>query len=198
MPYQSCTWRYFLWEVERTQARHLAPTNFWWKVIQEGSQVSSLDILKTQKGIELGYQKKSKLVISRNFRFVDDFQTKDKDIDVSPKAKSENLYKETMPESKNGIEIQQNKVSISMCQSSYIREALTKFGLTRRNSTKTPLPTGLKLKPNRNQSPKKTIGTLMYITVATRPDIAHAVNMSSQFTCFGKTHWETAKRTLIT
>lgn len=37
----------------------------------------------------------------------------------------------------------------------------------------------------------------MYIAIGTRPDITHAVNMLSQFnTCYGRSHWEAAKRVL--
>lgn len=39
------------------------------------------------------------------------------------------------------------------------------------------------------------IGYLMYLAVSSRPDIAHAVSVLSQFnTCYGRQHWTGAKR----
>lgn len=44
---------------------------------------------------------------------------------------------------------------------------------------------------------RELVGALMYLGVATRPDIAHVVSALSQFnSSFGQTHWTTAKRVL--
>ncbi|XP_076383614.1 uncharacterized protein LOC143260914 [Megalopta genalis] len=44
---------------------------------------------------------------------------------------------------------------------------------------------------------RELIGALMYLAVATRPDISHAVSALSQFNdSFGKGHWQAAKRIL--
>ena len=60
----------------------------------------------------------------------------------------------------------------------------------------------LRLKQDPNVEERKLpyrelVGALMYLAVATRPDIAHAVSALSQFnTCFGQVHWTAAKRVL--
>jgi len=44
---------------------------------------------------------------------------------------------------------------------------------------------------------RELIGALMYLAVATRPDIAHAVSWLSRFNeCYNETHWLAAKRIL--
>ena len=44
---------------------------------------------------------------------------------------------------------------------------------------------------------QELIGGLMYLSMATRPDITHAVSYLSQFSsCFRESHWKAAKRVL--
>lgn len=44
---------------------------------------------------------------------------------------------------------------------------------------------------------RELIGSLMYIAIGTRPDIAHSVSVLSQFNdCFDDSHWVAAKRVL--
>lgn len=66
----------------------------------------------------------------------------------------------------------------------------------------TPAVLGQRLvKPNKNKKPVEKIpyraltGSLMYLAVCTRPDIAHAVNFLNQFNeCYEEAHWLVAKR----
>lgn len=65
-----------------------------------------------------------------------------------------------------------------------------------------PLQMGNKLtieeiRTTRNQPYRELIGALMYASVATRPDIAHAVSVSAQFSNnHTENHWNAAKRVL--
>ncbi|CAK9811678.1 Copia protein [Anthophora quadrimaculata] len=68
----------------------------------------------------------------------------------------------------------------------------------------TPLEVNQKLSKNTNLSEaegrfpyRELMGCLMYLAVATRPDIAHAVSALGQFNeCYGPEHWAAAKRIL--
>ncbi|KAM3966065.1 uncharacterized protein ACR2FA_012935 [Aphomia sociella] len=65
----------------------------------------------------------------------------------------------------------------------------------------TPMETGLKLMKYESKQAdlpyQNLIGALMYLSVATRPDITHAVSYLSQFNnCYGEEHWKAAKRIL--
>lgn len=108
-----------------------------------------------------------------------------------------------------GIQFSQNNDSISMCQTKYINDLLIKFNMLDCKSVVSPLDPNLKL--SKEMSPqceeeiaemkdipyRQLIGSLMYLSVATRPDITHAVNFLSQFNnAPGKSHWIAAKHVL--
>lgn len=70
-------------------------------------------------------------------------------------------------------------------------------------SVSTPLKSGLRLVEQEAEIGdcqyevpyRELIGALMYLSVGTRPDIAHAVSYLSQFNdCYTETHWKAAKR----
>lgn len=89
---------------------------------------------------------------------------------------------------------------IQLDQSSYIAKVLERFKMTDCKPAKTPMEVGLKLEKAEKKGQyeyRNLIGCLMYIAVCTRPDIAHAVSMLSQFNdCYSEAHWKAAKRVL--
>jgi transposase InsO family protein len=108
-----------------------------------------------------------------------------------------------------GIKITRDRPArtISLSQTSYIDSIISRFGLGDAKSYSTPMVPGVI--HSRNDCPsdpteldrmKKTpyreaIGSLMYASVATRPDITYAVSALSRFLDNpGSIHWEAAKR----
>jgi hypothetical protein len=87
-----------------------------------------------------------------------------------------------------GIRIIRKNGKISLDQASYLQKVLARFGMTNSRIANTPLPQGYK--PLENPNPpdsslrskfQSVIGSLLYIMLGTRPDIAYAVTKLSQF-----------------
>ncbi|KAK2578606.1 hypothetical protein KPH14_001023 [Odynerus spinipes] len=104
-----------------------------------------------------------------------------------------------------GIEFSRLNGEIVMNQKGYINDILCRFHMTNSNPVATPLDPGSKLKrnegalkPEEKDLPyRELIGTLMYLAVCSRPDIAHAVSYLSQYcNYYDGTHWTAAKRVL--
>lgn len=103
-----------------------------------------------------------------------------------------------------GIRIhQKDGAGIKLDQTKFIEKLLTKFNMTDAISVATPLEPGLKLTiPKKEEEEldlpyQELIGSLMYIAICTRPDIAHTVSYLSQFNAhYGGVHWRAAKRVL--
>lgn len=102
-----------------------------------------------------------------------------------------------------GVRVVQKGNSITLDQEAYIDSLGNKFGLTDAHPKPSPLDPAqileMPLKPIKDDSKpySSLIGSLMYVAVFTRPDIAHAVSKLSQYSIsFGKEHWVAAKRVL--
>jgi Reverse transcriptase (RNA-dependent DNA polymerase) len=110
-----------------------------------------------------------------------------------------------------GISIHRNrgKKEMYMDQSHYIQQVLEKFNMEQANPCFTPMDTNLKL--TKEMQPKteedktamrkipyrELVGSLMYVMVGTRPDIAFAVSCLSKYMENpGEQHWAAAKRVL--
>jgi transposase InsO family protein len=97
--------------------------------------------------------------------------------------------------------------TITMSQSKYIKEVLKRFNMEECKPIGTPLDVNVKLlklsveefeaiEGDMEGVPYKSgVGSLMYAMVATRPDLAFAVSMVSQFMSrAGPAHWSAVKR----
>uniref|UniRef100_H3HAK5 Reverse transcriptase Ty1/copia-type domain-containing protein n=1 Tax=Phytophthora ramorum TaxID=164328 RepID=H3HAK5_PHYRM len=110
-----------------------------------------------------------------------------------------------------GMEIKNARDSgkVTVWQTKFLKSILTKFGMQDSKPVKTPQDPGLKLTKNmceggcqhentmKNVPYRSAVGALMYLMVATRPDLAAAVGVLSQFSADPcPTHWQALKRVL--
>ena len=91
----------------------------------------------------------------------------------------------------------------SLTQPRYVEDMLRRFSMSDCKQAVTPLPVGQKLsKGMGNELPagnlyQALVGSLLYLSVNTRPDISHACGILSRFmSCPTQTHWDAAKHVL--
>ncbi|XP_070144879.1 uncharacterized protein [Drosophila kikkawai] len=106
-----------------------------------------------------------------------------------------------------GIEFKQNarQQTVFMSQEKYIDAILRKYGMEDCKPAITPIESKSALKRPENPDEEEMkrypyqslIGSLMFLAVSTRPDIAFAVNFLSQFNSnYSAEHWKASKRIL--
>lgn len=100
-----------------------------------------------------------------------------------------------------GIEITEEKDGLKISKRNYIEKALKKYNMENCKPVSTPIEPYLKLQKSDKCDPsipyQNLIGTLMYLAVAIRPDIAYAVSYLSQFNnCYTDEHFKCTKRIL--
>jgi hypothetical protein len=91
----------------------------------------------------------------------------------------------------------------SLSQQKYTEDVLARFNMTDAKQAPTPLPVGLRLSkndgkplPSDNQY-QALVGSVIYLSINSRPDISHAVGILSRFmSCPTTTHWEASKHLL--
>ena len=91
----------------------------------------------------------------------------------------------------------------SLTQPKYVDDMLHRFSMTDCKPTATPMPVGQKLSrdlgdalPTDHQY-QALVGSLLYLSVNTRPDISHACGILSRFmSCPTQSHWDAAKHVL--
>ena len=91
--------------------------------------------------------------------------------------------------------------TITLSQENYITELISKFKMQEAHPATTPMEPGLELPSvtsiDESLPFRELVGSLMYLMVATRPDIAFAVSKLSRFySTYSSIHWEAAKRVL--
>ncbi|GBN13155.1 Retrovirus-related Pol polyprotein from transposon TNT 1-94 [Araneus ventricosus] len=83
----------------------------------------------------------------------------------------------------------------------YLKELLERHNMLECNTASTPMALGTKLciatTPDDKLPYRELIGSLNYLAVCTRPDIAYSMSKLSQYlTCYDKSDWLAAKRVL--
>ncbi|XP_026475639.1 uncharacterized protein LOC113380719 [Ctenocephalides felis] len=138
--------------------------------------------------------------------YVDDFFVFSNDIAENSKLKTElNLKFKIKDLGKAkcclGIRINYEKDgSIILDQERYIDQLLNKFNMQDCKQAGTPMESDLKLSSGKIEQElpyQQLIGSLMYLAVMTRPDIAYSLSYLSQFNnCYVSSHFKSAKRVL--
>jgi len=104
-----------------------------------------------------------------------------------------------------GIEIAQNQDGIKLSQRGYIMNILKRFDVEQSNLTYTPADPSKKKEILETKQHEKEIerpyrqlvGALMYLAIATRPDLAYIASYLGQFNhCHTEKHWVATKRVL--
>jgi hypothetical protein len=107
-----------------------------------------------------------------------------------------------------GMKIEKDEESgdVQLSQRAYCERTIERFKMNDAKPRSTPLPAGLTL--SADDSPKnkddmrdvpyrQALGSLMWLQVATRPDLSYAVNLLSRYANNpGQKHWEALKYTL--
>lgn len=87
------------------------------------------------------------------------------------------------------MDFHRNENGIFINQKTYIRDILLRFGMENSNPVLTPLDTGTKLvkggewKNSDGEKPpyRELVGSILYLSIAPRHDMAHAASVLSQF-----------------
>ena len=104
-----------------------------------------------------------------------------------------------------GMRVKRNNNSIYLDQSVYIRDKLKLYNMQESKSQSTPEELNKLIKCEENELLDEKlvtvyrgiVGSLIYASISTRPDVTHAVNMLSRFMSRpGKTHLNAGKRIL--
>ncbi|KAH9670173.1 hypothetical protein KPL70_016878 [Citrus sinensis] len=101
-----------------------------------------------------------------------------------------------------GIKISRASNGLILSQTHYVDKILRKFTKDDNTMSKTPLDTSIHLSKNRGDGISQVeyariIGSLMYLTSCTRPDLAYTVSKLSRYTNnLGTVHWKAIVRVL--
>ena len=102
-----------------------------------------------------------------------------------------------------GVKVEQRKNSVWIGQPAYMQNLLERFGMQESNPVATPVNVSTKLTKATDENPidqqkyQSAIGSLMYLSVSTRPDISYAVNNLARFSSNPQEeHWTALKRLL--
>lgn len=174
--------------------------------IKLNSKLLFFGLIRSKTDPCIYYSKDMKLVIAI---YVDDFlifYKNSKELEKLKKFLNTEFMMKDLGEARSclGIKITQGTNFIELDQTTYIKEIIHRFGMDGCKPVGTPRDTNQKLSVNDvnetnsvvGQVPyQEAIGSLLFLTQATRPDIAFAVNDVSRFNLnHSNVHWQAVKR----
>jgi hypothetical protein len=163
----------------------------WWKELDKSVQKLGFKRLYADAGIFVCRHKDGTILVM--LAYVDDilFMGPNQSLLLNKKALFMKLWEcRDLGECKEFLQIRITREhgNIHIDQESYLHKVVQRFGLQYAHFARTPLPQGYKPLPNegpvdpaRRQKFQSVIGSLLYIMLGTRPDIAYAVTVMSQF-----------------
>ena len=91
------------------------------------------------------------------------------------------------------VNVDRDKKTVTLNQRQYIEQILKRFNMFDCKPVSTPLEAGIKLEKVDNVSCdvpyQQLIGSLMYLSILTRPDLSFSLSYLSQFnSCFDESH----------
>lgn len=102
-----------------------------------------------------------------------------------------------------GMNVNVQKNFVTLDQEQFIDNILKRFSMSDCKTSDTPMEVNLKLEKAVNGNCSETypyqqlVGSLMYLSVLTRPDICYSISFLSQYnTCYNEIHWKHLKRLL--
>jgi len=163
----------------------------WWEELK--TSMSQLGFTHTQSdaGVFVKTTKSGDKIIV--IVYVDDalFASSNRKLALEEKAKFMKIWEcRDLGEAKEflGMRIRQEGKAIYLSQTSYLKQVLERYRMQNCKYARTPLPTGWKATKNKELATPEfrlqyqaIIGSLLYLMIGTRPDIAFAVTRLAQF-----------------
>ena len=177
--------------LHRTLYRLKQASLAWWKELNKSVQKLGFNKLYTDAGIFVSRHKDGTILIM--LAYVDDilFMGPNKSMLQNKKAHFMKQWEcRDLGECKEFLQMQitRKNGNIYVDQMPYLQKVVQHFGLTDAKHARTPLPQGYQPLPNegpvdpaRRLKFQSVIGSLLYIMLGSRPDIAYAVTVMSQF-----------------
>lgn len=143
--------------------------------------------------------------------YVDDILIAGKDVETVIRVKAALMEKWSWTDSGEagyilGFKLTRNRIqrSIRIAQTAYINQIIERFGLTEAKGVATPLVHGLHLTSSQEETDpelqttyRAIVGSIMWLAIASRPDIAYAASVLGQFNANpNEQHLTSAKRVL--
>jgi hypothetical protein len=163
----------------------------WWEELKNSMSQLGFQHTQSDAGVFVRKYKNGDKVIA--IIYVDDALFASSNKKLALEAKSQFMKKwecRDLGEAKEflGMQIHRDGKTISLSQTKYLKQVLERFRMQNCKFAKTPLPSGWRGTKNHEQaSPdfrlryQAIIGSLLYLMIGTRPDIAFAVTRLAQY-----------------